>query len=267
MAWIADLVGFPQTGGLLVSGGNMANIVCLMAARSAQAEWDVQTSGMAGALRVYGSTETHTWIQKVADLSGMGTDAVNWVDRPPSADQGRRATTGSWRDLADGHQPIMVAGSAGTVSSGAVDPLPAIAEVCREYGLWFHVDGAYGALAAGVRDAPDNLRGLAEADSVAVDPHKWLYTPLEAGYVLVRRLDDLRNAFSYHPPYYTFDEAETNFFDLGPQNSRGFRSLKVWLTLRHVGRQGCLDMIAADYRLSALLHRLVTEHPAFEAMT
>ena len=133
MAWIADLVGFPQTGGgLLVSGGNMANIVCLMAARSAQAEWDVQTSGVAGALRVYGSTETHTWIQKVADLSGMGTDAVNWVDRPPSADQGRRATTGSWRDLADGNQPIMVAGSAGTVSSGAVDPLPAIAEVCRD---------------------------------------------------------------------------------------------------------------------------------------
>ena len=162
---------------------------------------------------------------------------------------------------------MMVVGSAGTVSTGAVDPLPAIAEVCRDHGLWFHVDGAYGALAAGVPGAPDDLRGLAEADSVAVDPHKWLYAPLEAGCVLVRRLDDLRNAFSYHPPYYAFDEAETNFFDIGPQNSRGFRALKVWLTLRHVGRRGCLDLIADDCRLSALLHRLVADHPAFEAMT
>ena len=270
--WIADLVGFPSTcGGLLVSGGNMANIVCLLAARKAKASWDVRAKGIGGghqALRLYGSTETHTWIQKAADLSGIGTDAVRWI---PTDDQQRIDLTALRdaieRDLDAGDLPFMVVGTAGSVSTGVVDPLPELATICRENDLWFHVDGAYGALAADAAGAPADLRGLSTADSVAVDPHKWLYAPLEAGCVLVRRLEDLRNAFSYHPSYYNFDEAATNFFDLGPQNSRGFRALKVWLTLRHVGRRGCLELIADDCRLSLQLHRLMSAHPDFEAMT
>lgn len=270
--WIADLIGFPTTcGGLLVSGGNMANIVCLLAARRAKAPWDVRTAGVAGGgqlLRVYVSTETHTWIQKAADLSGIGTDAICWV--PTDGDQrldlsALRAAIE--RDRQAGHLPFMIVGTAGSVSAGVVDPLPAIAQVCREHDLWFHVDGAYGAFATETPEAPVDLRGLTVADSVAVDPHKWLYAPLEAGCVLVRRVEDLRNAFSYHPPYYNFDENATNYFDLGPQNSRGFRALKVWLTLRHVGRQGCLDMIADDCRLAAELYQLVSEHPDFEALS
>src|SRR6185436_11810729 len=127
-------------------------------------------------------------------------------------------------DLRLGHQPFLVVGTAGAVGTGAVDPLPEIAAICREHDLWFHVDGAYGALAAALPDVPDDLRGLSLADSVAVDPHKWLYAPLEAGCALVKRPGDLRNAFSYHPPYYRFGEEALNFVDYGMQNSRGFRA-------------------------------------------
>ena len=153
------------------------------------------------------------------------------------------------------------------MGTGAVDPLPELAEICRELDLWFHVDGAYGGLAAQVPGVPDSLRGLSEADSVAVDPHKWLYAPLEAGCALVRDATHLRNAFSYHPAYYHFDHDALNYFDYGPQNSRGFRALKVWLGLRQAGRAGYLQMIADDIALAARLHELMQHHPAFEAIS
>jgi glutamate/tyrosine decarboxylase-like PLP-dependent enzyme len=133
--------------------------------------------------------------------------------------------------------------------------------------MWFHVDGAYGAVAAQVPGAPASLRGLVEADSIAVDPHKWLYAPVEAGCILVRDPEALRNTFAYHPPYYQFDEQVVNFFEHGPQNSRGFRALKVWLALQQAGRDGYLAMIGDDMRLAAHLHACVDAHPGFEAMT
>ena len=157
------------------------------------------------------------------------------------------------QDVRDGHRPFLVVGTAGTVSTGAVDPLADIAAVCREHGMWFHVDGAYGAVAAQAPGAPALLRELVEADSIAVDPHKWLYAPLEAGCVLVRDPEALRKTFSYHPAYYGFDEQVVNFFEYGPQNSRGFRALKVWLALQQAGRDGYLRMIADDMRLAAHL--------------
>src|SRR4029077_4837998 len=123
---------------------------------------------------------------------------------------------------------------AGSVSTGAIDSLPDIAVICREHQLWFHVDGAYGALAEQAAGAAASRRALSYADSVAVDPHKWLYAPLEAGCVLVRDAEKLRNAFSYRPAYYHFDDQVVNYHDFGPQNSRGFRALKVWLALRQV---------------------------------
>jgi glutamate/tyrosine decarboxylase-like PLP-dependent enzyme len=139
--------------------------------------------------------------------------------------------------------------------------------VCRRHDVWFHVDGAYGAFAARVPGTPDDLRALGEADSVAVDPHKWLYAPVEAGCALVRRPADLLHAFSYHPSYYHFGEDVTNYFDYGPQNSRGFRALKVWLALRQVGSSGYLQMIGDDIALARQLHAVVAQHPEFEAMT
>jgi glutamate/tyrosine decarboxylase-like PLP-dependent enzyme len=148
-----------------------------------------------------------------------------------------------------------------------VDPLPAIHALCKEHGLWFHVDGAYGGFAACVPEAPEDLRVLREADSVAVDPHKWLYAPLEAGCALVRDPEALRGAFAYHPPYYHFDEQATNYVDYGPQNSRGFRALKVWLALRQVGAAGYRAMIAADIRLSRAMAEAITRHPDLELVT
>jgi aromatic-L-amino-acid decarboxylase len=161
----------------------------------------------------------------------------------------------------------MVVGTAGSVSTGAVDPLADIAALCREHGAWFHVDGAYGGFAAAVPEAPALLRGLAEADSIAVDPHKWLYSPLEAGCALVRDTGMLRAAFAYHPPYYHFDETATNYVDLGPQNSRGFRALKVWLALRQVGAAGYRTMIADDMRLSRAMAGAVGRHAELELVT
>jgi glutamate/tyrosine decarboxylase-like PLP-dependent enzyme len=270
--WISELVGFPTDGGgLLVSGGNMANFVCFLAARTAKAATDVRTTGlrsMQAPLRVYASTETHTWIQKAADLFGLGTDAIRWI---PTDEQQRMDSAALERQiLADrksGELPFLVVGTAGSVSTGVVDPLAEIGLVCRRHDVWFHVDGAYGALAARVPGAPVSLLAIRDADSVAVDPHKWLYAPLEAGCALVRRPADLRRTFSYHPSYYHFDHEATNYFDYGPQNSRGFRALKVWLALRQVGLSGYLKMIGDDMRLARHLHALVEQHPEFEAVT
>lgn len=271
--WIADLIGYPAgSGGVLVSGGNMANMVGLLAARAAAANWDVRALGLtdpgASRFRIYASAETHTWLQKAADLSGVGTDAIRWI---PTNDDLRMDLTALRQamaaDRAAGERAMMVVGTAGSVSTGVVDPLRELAEICRESGTWFHIDGAYGALAAAADGVPDDLHALGLADSVAVDPHKWLYAPLEAGCVLVRNTDTLRNAFAYHPPYYHFGQEATNFVDFGPQNSRGFRALKVWLALRQAGRNGYRQMIGDDIALSERLHALVQAHPELEAAT
>ena len=271
--WIAELIGYPVScGGLLVSGGNMANFTCLLAARATKADWNVREQGVdqrpGRRLRVYASTETHTWLQKATDLAGLGTSSIRWI--PTDADL--RTEVASLRrqielDLAAGDVPFLVVGTAGTVSSGSVDPLIEIAAVCREYNLWFHVDGAYGGFAAAVPEAPDDLRAMREADSVAVDPHKWLYAPLEAGCALVREPEKLRTAFSYRPPYYHFAESATNYVDYGPQNSRGFRALKVWLALRQAGAVGYRRMISDDIGLSRALATAIDQHPELQLAT
>ena len=271
--WIAELIGYPvNCGGLLVSGGNMANFVCFLAARAAKARWSVREQGVCGdsgrRLRVYGSVETHTWIQKAADLGGLGSTSIRWI----ATDRKLRMDIAELRrhieaDIAAGDVPCLVVGTAGSVSTGAVDPLPEIGALCREHGVWFHVDGAYGGFAAAVPEAHDDLRGLSQADSIAVDPHKWLYAPLEAGCALVRDPEMLRAAFAHHPPYYHFEEQVTNYVDYGPQNSRGFRALKVWLALRHVGAEGYRKMIADDIRLSQAMAQMISRHAELQLMT
>jgi glutamate/tyrosine decarboxylase-like PLP-dependent enzyme len=271
--WIASFIGYPaDCGGILVSGGNMANYVCFLAGRAAQAGWNVRERGLAAddarRLRVYASAETHTWLQKAADMSGLGTESIRWI--PTNAKlrmDVSRLRQQIEADRAAGEVPCLVVGTAGSVSTGAIDPLPEIGALCKEHGIWFHVDGAYGGFAAAVPDAPIDLRGLSGADSVAVDPHKWLYAPLEAGCALVRDPEKLRAAFSYHPPYYHFDEGRTNFVDYGPQNSRGFRALKVWLALRHAGAAGYRTMIADDIRLSRAMADAVRRSDSLELVT
>jgi aromatic-L-amino-acid decarboxylase len=268
--WIAEMLGYPtDCGGLFVSGGNMANLVCVLAARQAKAGWDVRKEGLKGApLRIYCSSETHTWIQKAADIAGLGTDAIRWIAANRQMQMDLSALREQIvRDLAAGDHPFLVVGTAGTVSTGAVDPLREIGMICREFNLWFHVDGAYGAMAVLANDPPPELEGLREADSIAVDPHKWLYAPLEAGCALVRNRGDLRNAFAYHPPYYFFGTEAINFFDMGPQNSRGFRALKVWLALQQAGHEGYAQMISNDISLANELYVQISQLPEFEALS
>jgi len=273
--WIAEMIGFPTDGsGLFVSGGNVANFLCFLAARQAKAGWNIRDEGIAksdGRMLVYATSETHTWIQKAMNLFGHGTDAIQTIP----IDSNLRADVESLHktiedDRRRGDHPFLIVGTGGTVGTGTIDPLPDMAAVAREYDMWFHVDGAYGALAAMLPDASSDLKGLNEADSVAVDPHKWLYSPLEAGCVLVRDPDALTNAFSYKPPYYHFeveDEPKTNFYEYGLQNSRGFRALKTWLGIRQVGRKGCVKMIADDVALSKAMYRVADADPQLEACT
>jgi glutamate/tyrosine decarboxylase-like PLP-dependent enzyme len=268
--WVAEMLGYPTgCGGLFASGGNVANLICFLAARHAKAGWDVRAMGMRGSrLRAYCSKETHAWIHKAMEISGAGTDAIRWIATDGKQRMDVRALRKQIvRDVAAGDKPFLAVGAAGSVSTGAIDPLPEIAAVCREFNLWFHVDGAYGGFAAVLPDAPVALKSLSEADSVAVDPHKWLYAPLEAGCALVRDAEKLRGAFAYHPPYYHFGVEATNYFDVGPQNSRGFRALKVWLALQQIGREGYARLIAEDIQLSREMYRGMAEHPELEALT
>ncbi len=277
IGWIAEMISYPKNcGGILVSGGNMANFVCFLAARKAKASWDIRSGGIANRkgrpLRVYTSSETHTWINKAADMFGLGTDAIRWI---PTDRRLRIDTTALQRKIREdkkkGDFPFIVIGTAGSVSTGAIDPLPELATICREHKLWFHVDGAYGGLAAVLPDAPSDLKGLSLADSVAVDPHKWLYAPLEVGCALVRNRNALRDTFSYHVSYYRFHESEDetplNYFEYGPQNSRGFRALKVWLALRQVGRVGYRQMISDDIALAKELFTISKTYPELQVFT
>jgi glutamate/tyrosine decarboxylase-like PLP-dependent enzyme len=271
--WIAELIGFPSdSGGVLVSGGNMANFVCVLAARRTMLPWNAREQGVVGAdgrtARIYASTATHTWIDKAVDLFGFGAGALAKI----ATQKDERIDVAALEkqialDRAAGRVPIMVVATAGTVSTGAVDPIAALADLCAREKLWLHVDGAYGGFAARAPSAPSDLTALTRADSVAIDPHKWLYVPLEAGCALVKNATQLRDAFSFRPPYYRFEDEGAQFYELGMQNSRGFRALKVWLGLRQAGEQGCLRMIEDDMALSRKLRAEVEKHADLQPMT
>jgi aromatic-L-amino-acid decarboxylase len=274
--WIAQLIGYPTPcAGLLVSGGNMANFVGFLVARCMKANWDIRIHGLKNSekqLTVYVSQETHTWIQKATDLFGLGTESIRWIPVDKQLQMDPRALEAQIKsDRKNGFYPFLVVGTAGTVGNGAIDPLSEISDICKNNELWFHVDGAYGAPAAVLPEATPQLKALSEADSVAVDPHKWLYTPLEAGCILVRNPQYLIETFSFHPEYYNFDQidddAQINYYEFGPQNSRGFRALKVWLGLRQVGRKGYIQMIRKDIELAKLLYQNLEKYPELEAFT
>ncbi|MEO5580320.1 MAG: aminotransferase class V-fold PLP-dependent enzyme, partial [Gemmatimonadaceae bacterium] len=218
------------------------------------------------------SAETHTWIEKAVDIMGLGPQSLQ---RIPVDARGRMQVDALRQSIADdrasGLVPLAVIGTAGTTNTGSIDPLAAMGTLCREKSIWFHVDGAYGAPAAAVLRDDEDLRAIGGADSVSVDPHKWLYAPLEAGCALVRDAARLRDTFAHYPPYYHFDLAEGepvyNYYEYGPQNSRGFRALKVWLALRQVGRAGYVQMIEEDISLAAMLFRSVSANEYLEAVT
>lgn len=272
--WIAEWVNYPtDCGGLLVSGGAMANYVGFLVAKTVKASWDIRKDGLRGGdgtMKVYCSEETHTWIQKAADLFGLGTGAIEWI----STDSELRMNVGALRerierDKASGDVPFMVVATAGSVSTGVVDDLAAVRDVCREHGLWFHVDGAYGGPVAQLEEFSEVFNGFANADSIALDPHKWFYSPQEAGCVLVKDRQHMLDTFSYRPPYYHFedfkDEPGINFYEYGLQNSRGFRALKVWMSFLQAGKSGMREMIAHDVEMARLLYETVDQASDFEA--
>jgi aromatic-L-amino-acid/L-tryptophan decarboxylase len=264
--WIGELIGYrPDCGGILVSGGNMANFIGVLAARRAKAP-SVRDQGMAGTrLRLYSTEETHTWIDKALDMFGFGAEGRRVIPLDSSLRMDVRVLRKAIaEDRAAGFQPFLVVANGGTVSTGAVDPLRELGALCREEDMWLHVDGAYGAFAAAAPSAPDDLRALAEADSIALDPHKWLYQPAEAGCALVRSDQDLLDTFDFTPPYYKLAEDEIHYYKRGPQNSRGFKALKVWLSLRQLGREGYSQLIERDIALARELDAIVDAAPDME---
>jgi len=269
--WIGSLIGYPSKGGLIVSGGNVANYIGFIAAIRAKAGLDIRNKGIRNLevpLIAYCSQETHTWIQKAADLFGLGTDIIRWIktDKDQKLDI-VDLDNAIKKDLESGNQPFLVVGTAGSVSTGVIDPLSEIADICDLYDLWFHIDGAYGGFAAAVPELKTSFYGLEKADSIAIDPHKWLYAPLEAGCALVKDPKHLTDAFSYHPPYYNFEHTLLNYVDYGIQNSRGFKALKVWLMLQQIGKKGYQQLIREDILLAEYTFRLIKDIPELEAFT
>ena len=274
--WLCDFIGVPSDyGGILVSGGNMANFTAFLAARTAKAPQNIKEDGIqntSNKLTVYCSKTTHTWIEKAVVLFGLGTKSVRWIPTDASNKMDTKVLENTIKiDLENGCLPLMVVGTAGDVSTGVVDNLSDISAICKTYNLWFHIDGAYGAPAAIVPKLKHLFTGIKDADSIALDPHKWLYSPLEAGCTLVKNPQHLIDTFSSHPEYYNFsksgqDKAQ-NFYEYGLQNSRGFRALKVWLALQQVGRSGYEKLISEDIELSEMLYDFADQHPELEAVS
>jgi len=274
--WLAEFIGVsPTYGGLLVSGGNMANFTGFLAARTAKAPNNLKEDGLTNASKemvFYCSKATHTWLEKAAVLFGHGTKAIRWI--PTTVDNKMNADILLQTikdDLKHGKYPFLVIGNAGDVSTGVVDNLSEIAAICKAHNLWFHIDGAYGIPAAAIPQHNYLFEGIQEADSIALDPHKWLYAPLEAGCILVKNPQHLIDTYSSHPVYYNFDssadEPSLNYYEFGFQNSRGFRALKVWMALQQVGKNGYIKMINEDIELSQLLFKEAQKHNELEAIT
>ncbi|MBT7614090.1 MAG: aminotransferase class V-fold PLP-dependent enzyme, partial [Rhodospirillaceae bacterium] len=276
--WIKELLGYdtPDSHGLFVSGGSMANLTALAAARHAAAEragWDMRRDGMRGApdFKIYTSSETHACVTKSMELMGMGNSAIRLI----RTDSNYRIDINELKnliekDIKDGSVPFCVVGSAGTVNTGAVDDLDALADLCQHNGIWFHVDGAYGAFGALDPERAGLFQGMERADSIALDPHKWLSVPFDCGCVLVRDRQNLRNCFSLTPAY--IRSASEIGDDLGSpheysfQLTRAFRALKVWSTLSHVGARAFRETVSRHNTIATQLAKIVEESDDLELL-
>ncbi len=279
LRWIARFVGYPESaGGIVVTGGTMANFTALLTALRTHAPYDTTPGGLQDAARrgrflTYMSDhEGHVSIVRVVDMMNLGRDAIRSV---PSRDDFTMDPAALDRTLAEdrarGDLPFCVTAQLGSVNVGAIDPIDAIANVCARHGVWLHGDGACGLLAAGVPEFRARFRGIERADSLSFDPHKWLGVPYDCGVVLIRNAELLRRAFSVHAPYLRAPDASDesdgfDFLERGPEMSRGFRALKLWMALRHFGAQGMRDAFQRSVGLARHLHELVRNHPDFEVL-
>jgi glutamate/tyrosine decarboxylase-like PLP-dependent enzyme len=272
--WLAAQFGLPDgSGGLLTSGGAMANFIGLKSARDAKGGKEVRARGIHGEpqMTMYASEEVHSVVDRAADMLGLGTFAVRHIATDDAfrvrPDEVRRSIEA---DLNDGSRPIAIVATAGSVATGSIDPLPALADIAEEYGLWLHVDGAYGGPAILADDLRPLFAGIERADSIALDPHKWLYTPHSGGCALVRDVGCLTDAFGIHASYIHQDLQATgrgtDFAQMGPQFSRGFQALKVWVSLLAHGRAAYAQRISHDAALARYLDARATERPDFEVV-
>lgn len=264
--WLRELCGLPDTArGLFTSGGSMANVTALAAARHAMLNDDVDEAV------AYCSDQTHTSIDRALHLLGFGPDALR---RLPSDDHCRldpgALSEAVQADRAEGRRPFCVIANAGTTNTGAVDPLPALADVAGAEDLWFHVDGAYGAAAVVCERGRDRLAGLDRADSLTLDPHKWLFQPFEIGGVLVRDERHLRRAFRLEAEYLADavgEDDEVNFSAYGIQLTRSFRALKLWMTLKVFGREHVAAAVERGFERAEQAERFLRNRPEWEVVT
>lgn len=275
LRWLSREVGLGErSGGILTSGGAMANFTALKCARDRLAGWDVRDRGMraGGPLVLYASDEAHSVIDQAADMLGIGRD---WVRHVPTDEAYRmrvdQLCEAIREDRRDGHQPLAVIATAGTTGTGSIDPLVDISALCEAEGIWMHVDGAYGAAAVLAPNLRPLLAGIERADSVAIDPHKWLYVPLACGCTLVREERALPESFAAERASYLYEDKEgtgrgADLGNYGPQFSRGFSALKVWLSLLAHGRAAYARRIQHDADLARYLDSRVRERPEFESM-
>jgi aromatic-L-amino-acid/L-tryptophan decarboxylase len=266
VGWLAEAVGCRGFSGSLTLGGSSANLMGLCMAREAKAP--ANESGARGGV-IYCSTEAHMSIAKAAALLGLGHEAVRLV----AVDEAFRMRVDDLRhaieqDIHAGRTPIAVVASAGTTATGSIDPMKEIADICGQFGLWMHVDGAYGALAA--MAIPEAFEGMARTDSLSLDPHKWLYQPTGCGCLLYRDPRDARRAFSHSGEYaraLSTDPIEGfAFFEESIELSRPFRAFKIWLSLRYFGLNAYRESIREDLRLARTLADAIDAEPELDRL-
>jgi glutamate/tyrosine decarboxylase-like PLP-dependent enzyme len=276
LSWFKELLGYPaEASGLLVTGTAMANLIGLTVARNARAGFDVRGKGLIGLSRpmtVYASSETHGTVRRAIEILGLGSDALRVIPCTASFQMDIPALERTIvSDRSSGYMPICVVGSAGTVNTGAIDDLAALADLCEREGLWFHVDGAFGALAALSPRLRPLLNGLERADSLGFDLHKWLSAPYDVGCILVRDGTAHRNAFVSPQSYLERLERGVGAgdrwaTDYGPELSRGFRALTLWLTLKAYGADAFARQIEQNVAQACYLASLVDEAPNLELL-
>ncbi|HEU5184922.1 MAG TPA: pyridoxal-dependent decarboxylase [Gemmatimonadaceae bacterium] len=274
MRWFAARLGLPATaGGFVTSGGAMAALYGLAVARDLRAGWDVRQQGVAAGprLTLYASSEVHTVNARACDILGLGAEALRLIPVDGALRMRMDALRDAIaRDRAAGSQPLAVIATAGTVATGAIDPIHAIAELCDEQRLWLHVDAAYGGIAALTDELHPLFAGIERANSVALDPHKWLYTPHSGGAIIVRDQRDLARAFGVDPSYVHEDKEYTrrglDFYAHAPTFSRGFHALKVWVSLLAHGWAAYQRRIAHDVALARYLFDRAAEHEELETV-
>ncbi|MCU1264293.1 MAG: Pyridoxal-dependent decarboxylase [Acidobacteria bacterium] len=274
--WLGSLTGFSDKAqGLLTSGGSLANLTAILIAQRARSDTDASRTGLWNSqtpMTIYASDQIHMSIPKAADVLGLGRNQVRII----ASDDRFRIDIRDLRarlehDARNNLKPFCVVASAGTVNTGAVDALHAVAAVAREFGLWFHIDGAYGALAAMDQGKRPLFKGIELADSISLDCHKWLYTPLDAGCLLFRDETTARAAFAANEAdYIKVHEQEPEesfaFWDHGIELSRRFRALKIWMTLRYYGSRKISEAISEDLALAQYLAQQISAAEDFELL-